>query len=162
LLRVTDPVASNKDGDGIRAADCVFQRRDPTKTWTKLILVKERAEATIPEPTVQLTRRKRVAAGIAQKNVKSAIASHLGSLTVVTYYNQQRFRFRKPPIPGSGYVLPNNKKIGSAIPRIAAAKQEWSERLSLYRSPSTKKVRTGWPQARVEYLDSPSDTAARP
>jgi hypothetical protein len=32
LLSVANPVASNKDGNGIGAADCVFERWDPWKT----------------------------------------------------------------------------------------------------------------------------------
>ena len=42
--------------------------------------VKESVEAMVAEPTVQLHRRKSVVAGVAQKNVKSLVGSHLGSL----------------------------------------------------------------------------------
>jgi hypothetical protein len=52
LLGVTDPVASYKDGDGIGAADCVFERRNPAKTRTKLAAVKERVEALGAEPSI--------------------------------------------------------------------------------------------------------------
>jgi hypothetical protein len=61
--------------------DRVFERRDPAKTRTQLAAVKERVQALPAQPAVQLRRRRSVAAGVAQKNVEPAVASHSASLS---------------------------------------------------------------------------------
>jgi hypothetical protein len=76
LLGVADPVASDKDGNGVGATDCVFKRRDPTETRSKLASVKESMNATGAEPLVQIRRQSSVDLGVAQKNVVTVVAFH--------------------------------------------------------------------------------------
>ena len=56
LLGVADPVLADKNGDGLGAADCLFQRRDPPEARAKRAAVEEGAEPLRAQPAVQLRR----------------------------------------------------------------------------------------------------------
>ena len=71
LLGIAEPMRADQDGDGLGAADRVFERRNPAQARTKRAAVEKGAEALLVEPAVQLRCGGAVAAGVAEKNIVS-------------------------------------------------------------------------------------------
>ena len=81
LLGVAKSMASDKDGDSVRAADRIFERGDPAKARTQFASVKKGVETLGAQPAIQLCCRRSVATGVAQENVEANVASHSASLS---------------------------------------------------------------------------------
>lgn len=71
---------ADQDGDGLGAADRVFERRDPSEARTKLAAVKKGAKALGGQPAVQLRSGGPVAVGVAQEDIAAVAAPHDASL----------------------------------------------------------------------------------
>jgi len=76
LLGIAKPVLAYQDGHGLRAADCLFQRRKPPKARAKRSAVEEGSEALGAKPAIQLSRGNFIAAGVAEKDVVGVAAAH--------------------------------------------------------------------------------------
>src|SRR5208337_2878305 len=80
LLDVADPVRPDENRSGARAADRLFERRDPAQAGAERAAVEEGAQALLTEPAVQLHGDVAVAVGIADEDVIGSAARHGASL----------------------------------------------------------------------------------
>jgi hypothetical protein len=100
---------ADENGDRLRAADRVLERRDPAQAWTKLAAVEEGAEALGAEPAVQFRSGGAVAMGVTQKNIVGVAAPQGASLVFAARQSIPLIRSGGATAASSWPVLPAHR-----------------------------------------------------